>query len=328
MHILLFHPVQLPPKDYGGVERVVLWLAQGLLERGHQVSIAALKGSILPKGCNLVEFNKGPFTADTLKKVFPKDLDVAHFMAPIPDAIWSELEIPRVLTVHGNGKEGERFPQNTVFLSKDHALRHGGKIFIYNGIQPDEYLFEPHKKEDWILFLSKTSWRVKNLAGAMHACSKAGVKLKIAGGNRPYLARLKSFLTPSFEWMGPVHSQKKAELLAHANAFIFPVLWPEPFGLVVAESLMSGTPVFASPKGSLPELIPQDVGALLQTEEDWIQALKKGGKGWISERCRQWALEKFHYSGMAEGYERVYRRVIRGEFLHQDAPIGKGWKLG
>src|SRR5205085_310550 len=111
--IVLFHPVSLPPKDYGGVERVVLWLAEGLVERGHEVHIAALKGSQLPKGCHLVEVEKGPLSAERLGVLLPSHLDIVHFMAPLAEEVWEGLSFPRLLTVHGNGKEGERFPKNT-----------------------------------------------------------------------------------------------------------------------------------------------------------------------------------------------------------------------
>ena len=79
------------------------------------------------------------------------------------------------LTVHGNGKPGERFPLNTAFLSADHASRHGAGVFVYNGIDPDECRFsDGQDKTDWYLFLSKTSWSVKNVSGAMRLVSKAG----------------------------------------------------------------------------------------------------------------------------------------------------------
>ena len=82
MKILLFHPTLLPPKNYGGVERVVLWLAKGLQERGHEVYVAALSGSRLPEGCHLIEVESRNYSALELNSLFPPGLDLIHFMAP------------------------------------------------------------------------------------------------------------------------------------------------------------------------------------------------------------------------------------------------------
>jgi glycosyltransferase involved in cell wall biosynthesis len=274
MHILLFHPAMLPPKDYGGTERVVLWLAKGLLERGHQVSIAALRGSQLPHGCHLLEVEKIKYTLSHYSQLIPKDIDIVHFMAPIEQEIWNKFPIPAILTVHGNGKPGETYPKNTVFLSQDHARRHGAKVYVYNGIDPDEYLFLPReKKEDWYFFLSKTNWSVKNLSGAISYCQMAKVPLKIAGGRRPILKRLRCIFSSQLDWIGPITGQKKADLLSRSRALLFPVLWDEPFGLVVVEALVSGTPVFANPRGSLTEILPPSVGLLLDTDRDWVKSL-------------------------------------------------------
>ena len=326
MKILLFHPTLLPPKSYGGIERVVLWLAKGLLERGHEVFVACLAGSQLPKGCQILEVEKKFYSAEELLKILPKSLDVIHFMAPLSEKVWQKLPYPSLLTVHGNGQSGEKYPKNSVFLSQDHANRHRAKVYIYNGIDPAEFLYEPQNKGNHYLFLSKTNWRVKNLTGAMTYCKAAGSSLVIAGGSRPFLKRFTCLFNSQFTWAGPVSGWKKAQLLTQAKALVFPVIWPEPFGLVVAEALISGTPVIASPVGSLVEMIPSQVGLLPKTDEEWIEALQ--GKSWTfsSDQCREWAIEKFHFARMAESYEGVYQKVISGSFLHSEHPIAEGWK--
>jgi glycosyltransferase involved in cell wall biosynthesis len=311
--VVLHHPTLLPPRDYGGVERVVLWLAKGLVELGHEVWVGAQPGSRLPEGARLLEIPPERASALDLIPILPQGVDIVHFQAPPEAGTWEALACPGVLTVHGNGKPGEVFPKNTVFLSRDHAQRHGSEQFVYNGIDPEEYRFEPDQKEDWALFLSKTSWRVKNVAGAIDLCTRARMPLKIAGGNRPLTARLRARLNPRMQWVGPVSGAKKAELLAHAKAFIFPVLWSEPFGLVVAEALMSGTPVIAACRGSIPELVPSDVGVTLSNEPGsesvWVEWLSRREFPWSPERCRAWAMEKFHYKRMAQSYEEIYRRL-------------------
>lgn len=334
MKILLFHPSLLPPRDYGGVERVVLWLARGLIERGHEVHIAAFQGSRPPPGVRLIEVDRRNPSALAFLSHFPRDLDVVHFMAPPEPGIWERLPWPGLVTVHGNGKPGEIFPKNTIFLSRDHAARHAAEAFVYNGIDPQECRFDPAGKTENYLFLSKTSWRVKNLRGAIRLCLKAKKPLWVAGGNRPFLLRARTWIEPSIRWVGPVADERKARLLSEAKAFLFPVIWPEPFGLVVAEALMSGTPVLASRKGSLPELVPPEVGALLpspggsglqQEEQDalWLEWLERKQLPWNPEACREWALKRFHYRVMAESYEEYYLRVCRGDVIHPEHPKTK-----
>jgi len=324
MKIVLFHPVLLPPKDYGGVERVVLWLSQALAEIGHEVWVAALRGSVLPEQVKLLPVSEKERALEAVLPRIPGDTECLHLMAPPPREIWEKIPIPWLLTVHGNGKAQEVFPKNSIFLSKDHARRHGAEKFIYNGVNPDEYVFRGDGKTDSYLFLSKTSWSVKNLRGAMRLSGQADVKLKIAGGRRPWMARLRARVSPRFDWVGPVNGLRKAALLASSKALLFPVTWPEPFGLVVVEALISGTPVLASNSGSLPELVSPDVGRILKSEQEWIAALRERDLPFRPERCREYALENFHFRKMARAYEKAYDAVVRGQELHSKFPTAPG----
>lgn len=328
MKILLFHPTLLPPKDYGGVERVVLWLARGLVERGHEVWVAAFEGSRLPPGVRILPMRPERASAAELLTRLPSGVELVHFQAPADGGAWEGLACAKVLTVHGNGKEGEKFPRETVFLSADHARRHGAEAYVHNGIDPEELRFDPKAARERFLFLSKTSWRVKNVAAAIRYCAKARAGLVVAGGNRPWLSRARVALTPGMTWAGPVAGARKAGLLAEAKALVFPVIWPEPFGLVVAEALMSGAPVIGSRLGSVPELVGPEVGVVLDPSDEaaWVDWLSRPKLGFDSERCRQWALDRFHYRVMAAAYERVYERVIRGEVINPEQPVASGWR--
>jgi glycosyltransferase involved in cell wall biosynthesis len=323
MNILLFHPSFLPPENYGGTERVVLWLARGLKKQGHRVWIAALKGSKLPEGIEILEMTPPRLSFSDLKERIPKEVEIIHFHAPLAEKDWSSLPLPSILTIHGNGKPGEKFPRNSVFLSKDHARRHGASVFIYNGIDPEEYRYNSGQRGESLLFLSKTSWSVKNLSGAMRIARRAGVPLKIAGGNRPWVKRFEAWVRPGFEWVGPVANEKKSILLSDARALIFPVIWPEPFGLVVAEALMSGTPVLGTPFGSLPELITPEVGAILKSAEEWEEVLRDPKFTWKPQDCYERAVHFFHFMKMASSYENLYQTVLKGDTLHQNTPQAK-----
>ena len=324
MKICLFHPKHLPPKNYGGVERVVYWLAEGLVELGHEVWVAALDTSQLPPGAKLIPMRPDAVSALDLLRLLPPGIDVVHFHAPPEEGAWLALPCAGIVTVHGNGKPEERFHPNTVFLSHDHAQRHGSSFYVHNGVNPDEfYLAAPDERRKSFLFLSKTSWKVKNLRGAISICKKAKVSLNIAGGHRPWGLRAQVALTPGMKWIGPVGGKSKAKIFSESRAFLFPILWNEPFGLVVVESLLSGVPVIASRIGSLPELIGPEVGALLPAplgtceEQIWVDALRsvqdgRLGKDWNPEACRSWAVNRFSHRVMAQSYLDVYKKVISG----------------
>jgi glycosyltransferase involved in cell wall biosynthesis len=322
VRIVLFHPVRLPALHYGGVERVVLWLARGLQARGHDVFVAALEGSRLPKGIHAIEMSTERRSAFDLLPLLPDRVDCVHFMAPPEEGVEEQLPCPSLTTVHGNGKPAEQFPRASVFLSRDHAQRHGRKTFVYNGLDPSEFrALAWEDRADYAAFLSKTSWRVKNVRGAARIAARAGVPLQIAGGSRPLSVRLQCAFRPSWKWWGSVGGDEKAKLLGSARAFVFPILWDEPFGLVIAEALWSGCPVFARAQGSVPELVNAEVGALFQSDEEAVELLREfwaerhSAKARnLSERARAWASESFHYLKMAENYEKLYSARSRGEW--------------
>lgn len=319
MKILLFHPVHLPPADYGGVERVVLWLAQGLRDLGHSVWIAALEGSKLPPGIELIPISPMEKSAEHLLGRLPEGVDIVHFQAPPEAAFLERSDVASVTTIHGNGKLGEVFPQNTVFLSRDHASRHQRKTYVYNGVDPSEFRLSPKKKRSAPLFLSKTSWKVKNLRGAVRIAEHAGVGLTIAGGYRPLDLWARSLFS-AHEWVGPVSGEFKARLLSEASALLFPVTWSEPFGLVMIEALLSGTPVVGSRMGSVPEILSDFGGIALEpisresSLDSWAQALRDVEK-LDPALLRETAIQRFSHLRMAEAYLQVYKRVQNGESL-------------
>jgi glycosyltransferase involved in cell wall biosynthesis len=332
MKVVVFHNQPVPPLDYGGTERVCAWLCQGLLELGHSVTLLAPESGPGARamgspgwqkalgGIRVLSWTRGEDSLERLKALIPPDAEVLHSMVPLPEDLERELVhargVPVVTTIHGNGKPGERFSDWAVFVSRDHARRHGSARFVWNGLDPAEFTFRPRGGRNGFAFLSKTSWKVKNLRGAMRVCARAGVPLSIAGGDRPLGLRLETLLRPGWRWLGRVAGDAKAEHLASARALVFPVLWPEPFGLVVAEALFSGTPVLATPVGSLPELVPASVGKLIQwqgdraSESDWVELLREvqGGRmGWEPEACLEHATRHFHYRSMTESYLEIYQ---------------------
>jgi glycosyltransferase involved in cell wall biosynthesis len=329
MKIALFHNQPVPPKHYGGTERVCAWLCQGLVEHGHEVTLLAPGVSNRPDP----SFSKGwgrtlgalevrtwdprLNSEQQLRQLLPSKVDLLHSMVALPGAVEAALGLPILTTIHGNGRPGEKFSKTSVFVSRDHASRHGSQTFVWNGLDPEEFPFDPKAQREGLAFLAKTSWRVKNLRGAARICAKAGVPLSIAGGERPLAVRVEAALRRGWRWRGAVSGAEKARHLAGARALVFPVLWPEPFGLVVAEALFCGTPVLGTPLGSLSELIPESVGRLLEwsDQEQWVQLVAETGSGrlaWDPSVCRAHAMEHFHYRQMTQSYVKLYERLRSG----------------
>lgn len=306
LHVCLVHDTRLPVFQYGGTERILGWLAKGLTLAGNRVTLACQKGSQL-----------APFTfvgVDFSRPVLPQlpPADLYHFFASPKEPV----SVPHVVTIHGNGQPGETFLPNTIFLSRNHAERHNATAFVYNGVDPGDSIYS-EKKKGHLLFLAKASWRVKNVKGAIRIAKSAGLPLQILGGRH--------WLSPwhrlqRIHWRGMVGGTLKASLVADSIGLLFPVLWHEPFGVAVIEALVSGTPVLATPFGSLPELVPPQVGRLCRSEAEFSAAVEELPR-FSPAACRDWALQNFDYRVMTKRYLEKYQQVLAGEELNPTRPV-------
>lgn len=314
MRIALAIDGRLPADRYGGSERVVAWLARALLRAGHEVTVLARPGSYVP-GARMIPVRDG---RDAPRNV-PRDIDIAHFHSTFPSP---DYRLPNLSTIHGNHEGALRPADNLCFVSADHARRHGRATFVHNGLPPDEHLFRQAKSERY-LFLARINRPGKNVTQAIELARTFDLQLDLAGGGRWELltrsrvrrerAFFRSFQR-RFRFHGMVGGWRKAELLANARALLFPIRWEEPFGLVVIEALLAGTPVVAAPRGAMPELIQPDVGFLCSSDADYAAAFE--GVGALSaNRCRDYARERFSAEEMARRYLDLYRRVLDGEPL-------------
>ncbi|HEY7611350.1 MAG TPA: glycosyltransferase [Gemmatimonadales bacterium] len=297
MHIALFFWDRLPVPEYGGTQRMVVALARGLAAAGHRVTLVAGRGSAVPEA-TLV-----PVALDAARKpdfdirpLLPGGVDILLACAPlrIPP------EVPWIRRLAGNREPGTRSAPNTLYLSRDHARRHGGSAFVYNGVDPSEYRLG-RIKADYDLFLGRLH------AAKGHRWAAAGAKrlrrrILIAGGWRPSLSRY-------VRYVGKVGGQRKADLLAGARAFWMPALWDEPFGITLIEALVSGTPVLGTRRGSLPEIVPAEVGALGDTLDELV-SLRTRLDAIEPEACRAHVERHFTHHVMAEGYLRMFRAYL------------------
>jgi glycosyltransferase involved in cell wall biosynthesis len=297
MHVALYVHSVLPVRGYGGTQRVVVWLARGLAELGHQVTLLALPGSgvrearlvpLDPKLSRRPEYD--------ISALVPASADILHAHTPLI----RPPQHPHVFTLHGNLRHGVTPPQTSIFLSGDHARRHGGTSFVYNGVDPADYVFQPNKAA-YDLFLGRLH-SVKGYRWAIEGAKRSGKRLIVAGGWRPSLR-------PALRFAGSVDGQRKAALLARAECLWMPALWDEPFGLTLVEALVSGTPVLGTRRGALPEIVSPEVGALGNSLEQLVELRSTVGRC-RAEDCRSRAERWFSHRTMAQEYVRMYQHYL------------------
>jgi glycosyltransferase involved in cell wall biosynthesis len=309
MHVVVATHHRLPVEGYGGTQRVVVALVRGLAALGHQVTLVAQPGTKVPEATKVVEVlpRKLKDPAVDLRPYIPDGADMlhAHFvMKRAPNGI------PFLQTLHGNWKPDLPLPPNNVFLSRDHARRYGSTVFVYNGLDPAEYFFR-RRKEKWDLFLGRLH-SAKGYHLAVEAAKRTGRRLIVAGGWRP------SFRGP-VKYVGEVDGGRKRALLARARCLWMPAQWDEPFGLTTIEALFSGTPVLATRRGALPEVLTTEVGAFADDLDAMIAAAESIGTR-DPAACRAHAERHFTHLVMAGEYLRMYRAVIETGTLPPGQP--------
>jgi glycosyltransferase involved in cell wall biosynthesis len=305
---------RLPVFAYGGTERVVWDLANALSAMGHHVRLLAAAGTVCPFAEVLSIDPRRP-----LKCQIPDDVDIVHFHNR-PDFDPDIDFFPYVYTQHGNEVSSRPMPLNTVFVSENHAHRFGSDQYVHNGLDWAPYGAPDFaRSRKWVHFLGNAAWKVKNLRGAMQVARDAGEILAVLGGYRLNFKRGFRFtISPSVRFFGMVGGQEKLDLLNSSRGLIFPVIWDEPFGLAVIESLYFGCPVFASRRGSLPELVTADTGSLSNDLAELAFALRE--QQFDALACHQHAVERFNANRMAESYIEKYKKVISGASLSPTRP--------
>ncbi len=298
MHVVVASHYRLPVKGYGGTERVVVALVSGLAALGHRVTLLAAPGTHL-RDATVVEVPPSRIRDPLLDlaTLLPPGADILHAVFPVRRA----PSHPFVQTLEGNLQPGSAVPPNNICVSRNHAQRHGGSdVFVYNGLDPADFVFRP-TKADYDLFLGRLH-SIKGYRWALAGAKRSGRRLLVGGGWRPSFRR-------NIRFVGEVDGTKKAELLAGARCLWMPALWEEPFGLTLIEALFSGTPVLATRRGALPEVITPEVGALCDTLDEMIAAAET-----IHTRdphaCRARAERYFTHLAMAEEYVRMYRALL------------------
>jgi glycosyltransferase involved in cell wall biosynthesis len=309
MKIVFHHEGVLPVKKYGGIERILYWHMVELSKRGHKVILIGHADSEVTH--HRIELIPLENKSKEWIHLIPKDSDIIHLQYNcIPD-----IDIPTINTLHGNGQIGEVFNENTLFVSKRHAEIHGSDQFIYNAIDLKEFPYQERSKSTWeeFMFLAKGSWSVKNLKQAVSACKESKKHLHIAGGKSLWPSKY-------IHNYGLVDHQQKMEIFSKSDAFLFPIRWPEPFGIAMIEAMSQGLPVIGTKYGSLPELINSEVGILCDNYSDLVDAISLDKNTFNPKVIRAYVEENFGVEKYTDAYLLAYEKVIAGEKINKNKP--------
>jgi glycosyltransferase involved in cell wall biosynthesis len=330
---------RVPPPLYGGTERVVSYLTESLVDLGHDVTLFASGDSEtrarLVAACPRALW-RDPNVRETLphhvrlmELVF-KDVsrfDVIHFHADyLHFPLVRRHRCASVTTLHGMVHphdvqalfdEYSDVPLVSISDNQRSPIPQANwQGTVYHGLPRDAFGFraEPGR---YLVYLGRMSPE-KRVDRAIEIAQRAGVPLKIAAKIYPEeqhyfdetLAPLLREAAPLVEFIGEIDDRGRNELLGHASALLFPIEWPEPFGLVMIEALACGTPVIAWRRGSVPEVLEDGVsGYIVESIEQAVEAARRIDR--LSRaRCRQAFEQRFDAGRMAADYVEVYRRVM------------------
>jgi glycosyltransferase involved in cell wall biosynthesis len=328
---------RVPPKFYGGTERVVSYLTEMLVKLGHEVTLYASGDSItrarLRPGCKcalrLDKTSIDPIANHVYlaEKVFQEaeEFDVVHsHMDYLAFPLFRRMRTPHVSTMHGRldipnlYNLFREFSEEPLVSISDHqrlALPWANwQATVYHGLP--QQLYEFHEQPGKYLgFLGRVSPE-KRLDKAIEIARRAGMPLKIAAKvdkkEKDYFeTKIKPLLDQKdIEYIGEIGEAEKGDFLGNAFALLFPIDWPEPFGLVMIEAMACGTPVIAYKRGSVPEIIENGkTGFVVQSVEEAVKAVAAVAR--LSRRqCRRIFEARFTTTRMATGYVARYEHLI------------------
>ncbi len=338
----------IPPEKYGGIERIVSFLTEELIKRGHDVSLFASGDSKtkakLVSACpqSLIKAGYGwqdpSWNLENLSEAFQKagNFDIIHSHLDLWTLPFQELtKTPVLHTFHNQlykasiTREGERKPTRieifekhrkttlAVFISKSErqqsAVKFSKSWVIYNGIAISQFKFNPKPKNHFVWIARIDPF--KGIENAIKAAEVLNVELLLAGRLDParkeyFETKIKPHLSKKIRFLGEISQKELSDFYGSAIACLYPIEWEEPFGLIMTEAMATGTPVIAYRRGSVPEVIKDSkTGFVVNNIDEMIQAMKKIGQ--IDRiACRQRVEKYFTYQKMVDEYEKLYYKLI------------------
>ncbi len=337
----------LPPVAYGGTEAVVATLVDKLVELGHEVVLVGAGRN----GTAAQEFHAVydiPPTA-RLGEPVPEALSAAHAHSVLESAgvdivhdntlcgplLAGGRKVPTVVTMHGpvageNGRYHELLGRSvSVVAISDAQQRANPRInwcaTVHNAIDVSSFPFR-EQKDDYVLWMGRfTPDKAPGLA--IDVARAAGRRIVLAGKlNEPaehafFDAHVRPRLGRGVEYVGEADATTKRELFAGARSLVFPIQWDEPFGMVMIEAMACGTPVVATRRGSVPEVVVHgETGIIVGADANVnvIAAAVDAADQIDAKACREHVLQRFDLSVMAAGYEDVYRQLIHARLPVSD----------
>jgi glycosyltransferase involved in cell wall biosynthesis len=329
----------VPPRLYGGTERVVSYLTEALVEAGHDVTLfasgdsqtSAKLAAVWPQALRFDPTVRDPMIPHELliEEVLRRanEFDVLHLhLDMLPFSVLTCQSVPFVTTMHWNldlpGMPAyfDRFSDVPVVSISDNQRQPlpqaNWLATVYNGLPQNLLTPIPNAEPSYLAFLGRICPE-KRVDRAIRIAQAAGMKIRIAAklgeGDRAYYEKeLKPlFALPHVEYIGEIGDAEKNDFLGNAHALLFPIDWPEPFGLVMIEAMACGTPVIAFNRGSVPEVIEEGVSGFVVEDELSAVAAVKRLHTLRRDNVRAAFEQRFSSRVMAANYVRVYERMLQ-----------------
>ncbi len=339
----------IPPQKYGGIERIVAYLTDGLVDRGHEVTLFAAPGS--KTKAKLVSVYPTPLIEANIAWSNPiwnlRNLSLVYEMANSGkfDLIHTHLDlwalffqnltmIPTLHTMHNPlyrdnadaGKDdrlrlfGEMSPTTHIaFISKSHLSQAMAQLthtyVVYNGIDFSHFTFNK-KGGDRFVWIARMN-KHKGVENAIAAAERTGTKLLLAGRIDPtqteYFEKvIQPHLGKNISYVGELSQEELSDFYGNAKALLYPIEWEEPFGLVVVEAMACGTPVIAYRRGSMPELIEDGkTGFVIESSIDALVDAMGHIEQIDRATVRKATEERFSKERMVEEYETLYYQLLQ-----------------
>lgn len=340
----------VPPKLYGGTERVVSYLTDEIVRQGHDVTLFASADSVT--NANLRPMCERALRLEGKKIIDPiahhirmiemvtqdaASFDVIHFHIDyLHFPVTRRQQFASLTTLHGRLDIPDLVPlyrefadMNVVSISNAQRtplpwVNWAGTV--YHGLPEDLYTLHPEPGK-YLAFLGRISPE-KRLDRAIEIAVRAGVPLRIAAKVDPvddeyFDCRIRPLLDhPLVEYLGEIGERDKDDFLGGAYAVLFPIDWPEPFGLVMIEAMASGTPVIAYGKGSVPEIVNDGLTGFIVNDIDGAVKAVDRVSAFSRTTCRQVFERRFSATRMAGDYVKIYRRLIARPTNHAGVSPG------
>lgn len=332
----------VPPKFYGGTERVVAHLCDALVDLGHDVTLFAASDSqtqadLIPTRQQAIRLDATPLKSELAAHLIMLDgvkrlawqFDILHFHVDLLHLpIFEQHAHKTVTTLHGRldledlPAVYERWRRYGLVSISNHQrrplLNASWLATIGHGIPKSQYPLREHPRGDYLAFLGRIAPEKRPDIAVRLAC-RAGIPLKIAAkvdsGDAAYFDSIMKPLlnsTTLVDFVGEIDERHKSDFLGNALALLFPIDWPEPFGLVMIEAIACGTPVIAWNCGSVPEVIDDGVsGFIVNSEEEALAAIAHASE-LDRRKVRAVFDRRFTTPVMARAYVNVYRRLLEG----------------